>query len=259
MKRAVPKPIPPMDLESDKVLQLLNGVNQQPHYSREFIMSDKAKRSIGLNSFTCKKGSTHLAKNGPSNISLFEHGKSKALKKIAEERTLAGEKNLRLTQEPTHATATQNLNRILPRTATRPTDASATLGSNEKKRQLLETNPIYNHRVDDLAASMTCIKFKKIVRPGFMFRCIDGHVHCEKCKGGSLTIFGGLCTLCRDVYKKKHKIRPNKALPETNPHVREAANYIERCEKCPQEYYNMGNGKKEHWSRHIDETWGNLD
>ena len=242
-------PTPQIGFESNDpvVSQILNGVNQQPHYSAVSLMSGKAKMG---NSSARKKGFSQPPKNDPPCKSIFEQSKRKAHEKIAQDdRISTVGKNLKHAKTQQQAPTTQN--RVIPRTATRPPGGIRTPGGTNGR------NPLSDPHLDKLA-SMICTTCKKIVRPGFIFRCIDGHVHCERCKGGSLAEFGRICTICKDVYKKKHRVRPNKVLRETNPHIKEAEKFIVKCNICSQNYYNLGNGEMEHYSQHIDQTWGNL-
>jgi hypothetical protein len=239
MKRAILNSTPKIGFENtDPVFsQIFNVVNQQPHYSAESLKSEKP----------CEKGFSQLPKIDPPCKSIFEQSKRDALENIAKDRLSTVGRNPKHAKIQQQAPTTHNLEGLIPRLAARPTDTSTSGGANGRQ-------PL----CDKLAKIMTCTTCKRIVRPGLIFRCIDGHVYCERCKGGSLAEFGRFCTSCKDVYKKKHKIRPNKALRETNPHIQEADKYIEKCYICSHTYYNLGNGKKEHLSLHIDQTWHTL-
>ena len=112
----------------------------------------------------------------------------------------------------------------------------------------------YDPELDKLVSIMTCTTCRKIVQPELIFRCLVGHVYCDKCKGGNLTDFGKHCEICKGRGKKR-KIRPNRILKEANPHIEEAQKFKEKCSECSEEYFNLGNGKKEHYSQHIANIW----
>lgn len=245
MQRALFSATPQIGFESNDPVfsQIFNAVNQQPHYSAESLLK--------ANSTACKRAFAQQPCK-----SIFEKSKLNALEDIAKDRLSVVAKNLKQAKIQQQVPKKQNLEIPISTLTTRPTGTRTSGGANGK--QLLKPNPFYDPRLDMLAKSMTCIRCKKIVRPGLFFRCIDGHVHCDRCKGGSLTEFGRFCTKCKDVYKKKRKIRPNKALRETNPHIQEADKYIEKCNGCSHTYYNLGNGEREHFSHHIVQIWGSL-
>jgi hypothetical protein len=72
---------------------------------------------------------------------------------------------------------------------------------------------------------------------GALYRCINGHIFCQTCKGfGS---FGPSCRECHLVEKKKRKIRPVPLTPETESSLCEAREYIRRCLQCKRKYYDL--------------------
>ena len=108
-----------------------------------------------------------------------------------------------------------------------------------------EINP-NNHsqaNMKELILKMTCIDCSLIVTPNVQYKCHEGHIFCEYCKGSRPVSH---CSKCLKLIGYKRRIGKNPLKKATQIFIQEADAYIGKCSTCQMEYYDLGNGENQH-------------
>ena len=108
-----------------------------------------------------------------------------------------------------------------------------------------EINP-NNHsqaKMKELILKMTCIGCSLIVTPNVQYKCHEGHIFCEYCKGSRPV---SRCSKCLELIGYERRIWKKGLEKATQPFVKEADAYTGKCGVCEMECYDLGNGKNQH-------------
>ena len=91
---------------------------------------------------------------------------------------------------------------------------------------------------------MTCAGCDLILTPSVQYKCHEGHIFCEYCKGIGRSLFK--CLECRQLFGKERRIWNKPLELSTQTFIKEAEALIKRCNECHLSYYNLGNGENQH-------------